>query len=87
MPDGSATTQKTVRVATYDGPAEVTDRDGQVLGSTPYPLTGTFGQSYELWLRRPGFQPRKIDVQINNKSEYLFGLERLEGRSDFGKKE
>jgi serine/threonine protein kinase len=87
MPDGSATTQKTVRVATYDGPAEVTNRDGQVLGYTPYPLTGPFGQSYELWLRRPGFQPRQIDVQINNKSEYLFGLERIEGRSDFGKKE
>ncbi|HMC58577.1 MAG TPA: serine/threonine-protein kinase [Candidatus Solibacter sp.] len=73
----SAADQKTVRVATYDGPAEVTTKEGQVLGSTPYPLTGPLGKSYELWLRRPGFQPRKVDVEINiNKNEYLFGLEK-----------
>jgi serine/threonine-protein kinase len=83
-----ATDRKTVRVATYDGPAEVTTKEGQILGATPYPLTGPLGKNYELWLRRPGFQPRKVDVQINvNKNEYLFGLEKYEGRSDFGKKE
>jgi serine/threonine protein kinase len=79
--------QKTVRVTTYDGPAEVTNSDGQVLGRTPYSLTGPFGKSYELWLRREGFQPREVDVEINNKNEYLFGLEKIEGRPDFGKKE
>ena len=66
-------------MATYDGPAEVTDNQGQPLGATPYPLTGPIGRSYQLWLRRPGYQPRKIDVQINpNKKEYLFGLEKQE---------
>jgi serine/threonine protein kinase len=79
--------EKTVRVATYDGPAEVTNKDGQVLGSTPYSLTGPFGKSYELWLRRPGFQSRKVAVEINNKNEYLFGLEKIEERPEFGKKE
>jgi hypothetical protein len=88
MPEPGATDQRTVRVATYDGPAEVTTKEGQVLGATPYPLTGPLGKNYELWLRRPGFQPRKVDVQINvNKNEYLFGLEKNEGRSDFSKKE
>lgn len=79
--------EKTIRVATYDGPAEVANNDGQVLGSTPYSLTGPFGKSYELWLRRPGFQSRKVAVEINNKNEYLFGLEKIEDRPDFGKKE
>jgi hypothetical protein len=66
-------------VATYDGPAEVTNREGQILGSTPFPLKGPLGNTYELWLRRPGYQPRKVDVQINvNKTEYLFGLEKRE---------
>jgi len=74
-------------VATYDGPALVTNKDGQVLGPTPYALTGPIGKSYELWLRREGFQPRKVDVQINNKNEYLFGLEKIEDGPDFGKKE
>jgi hypothetical protein len=77
--------RKTVRVTTYDGPAEVTDRNGEVLGRTPYSLTGAFGKSYELWLRREGFQPLKVDVEINNRNEYLFGLQKIEGRSDFGK--
>ena len=87
-PEVGAADQRTVRVATYDGPAEVTTREGQVLGATPYPLIGSLGKNYELWLRRPGFQPRKVDVQINvNKNEYLFGLEKNEGRSDFSKKE
>jgi hypothetical protein len=87
-PEVGAADQRTVRVATYDGPAEVTTKEGQVLGATPYPLTGPLGKNYELWLRRPGFQPRKVDVQINvNKNEYLFGLEKNEGRSDFSKKE
>jgi serine/threonine protein kinase len=85
--DANPGERKTVRVATYDGPAEVMNKDGQVLGSTPYPLTGPLGKSYELWLSRPGFQPRKVDVQINNKNEYLFGLEKIEGRPDPGKKE
>jgi hypothetical protein len=87
-PEVGATDQRTVRVATYDGPAEVTTKEGQVLGATPFPLTGPLGKNYELWLRRPGFRPRKVDVQINvNKNEYLFGLEKNEGRSDFSKKE
>jgi serine/threonine-protein kinase len=79
--------QRTVRVATYDGPAELTNKEGQVLGTTPFLLTGPVGKNFELWLRRPGFQPRLVDVQLNNKSEYLFGLDKIEGRSEFGKKE
>jgi eukaryotic-like serine/threonine-protein kinase len=79
--------QKTIRVATYDGPADVKTKDGRILGSTPYPLTGSRGMSYELWLSRPGFQPRKVDVEINNKNEYLFGLEKMESQTDLGKKE
>ncbi len=86
-PDYSSAEQKTVRVATYDGPAEVTTKEGQVLGSTPFSLTGPFGKNYELWLRREGYQPHRIEVQINNKGEYTFGLERLESRSDSGKKD
>jgi hypothetical protein len=87
-PEVAAADLRTVRVATYDGPAEVTTKDGQVLGATPFPLTGPLGKNYELWLRRPGFQPRKVEVQINvNKNEYLFGLEKNAGRSDFSKKE
>jgi serine/threonine protein kinase len=87
MPYPNAVDQKTVRIATYDGPAQVTDEDGKPLGRTPYPLAGPLGKSYELWLRRPGFRPRKVDVQINNnKSEYLFGLEKIED-NDFEKKE
>jgi hypothetical protein len=75
-------------VATYDGPAQVTTKEGEVLGETPYTVTGPLGKNYELWLRRPGFQPRRVDVQINvNKNEYLFGLEKYEGPSDFGKKD
>jgi serine/threonine-protein kinase len=70
------TDAKTVRVATYDGPADVLNKDGQIIGSTPYLLTGRRGASYELWLSRPGFQSRKVDVEINNKNEYLFGLEK-----------
>ncbi len=78
-PDPGTPDQRIVRVATYDGPAEVTNREGQILGSTPYPLKGPLGNTYELWLRRPGYQPRKVDVQINvNKTEYLFGLEKRE---------
>ena len=84
----AATSQRTVRVATYDGPAEVTTEDGHPLGATPYSLTGPPGTNYELWLRRPGFQPRKVEVQINvDKNEYLFGLEKDEGRSNSGRKE
>ena len=76
---------RTVMVTTYDGRAEVTTKEGQVLGSTPFPLRGPLGNSYELWLRRPGFQPRRVDVQITaNKTEYLFGLEKNEPPSDFG---
>jgi hypothetical protein len=76
--------ERTVRVATYDGEAEVVDGAGRVLGKTPYPLSGPLGKSYELWLRRPGFQPRRVDVQINvNKTEYLYGLEKSETRPDF----
>ncbi len=60
---------------------------GQRLGSTPYLLSGPFGKSYEVWLSRPGFHRRRVYLQINNKSEYLLGLERIEGRPDTGKKE
>jgi hypothetical protein len=77
---------RTVTVTTYDGKADVTTKEGQLLGSTPFPLRGTLGTSYELWLRRSGFQPRRVDVQITaNKTEYLFGLEKDETPSDFGK--
>jgi serine/threonine protein kinase len=84
--DANAGDHKTIRVATYDGPADVMSKDGQVLGSTPYLLTGPLGKSYELILSRQGYERRKVDVQINNKNEYLFGLEKLE-KSDNGKKE
>lgn len=89
MPGSLAGDQRTIRVATYDGTAEVAEtKDGKPIGQTPYPLTGPLGKNYELWLRRPGFQPRRVDVQINaNKSEYLFGLEKNESRSDFGNKD
>ena len=87
-PEPDAAARRTVRVATYDGPAQVTTKEGEVLGETPYTVTGPLGKNYELWLRRPGFQPRRVDVQINvNKNEYLFGLEKYEGPSDFGKKD
>jgi eukaryotic-like serine/threonine-protein kinase len=73
--------QLTVRVATYDGPAEVDNNDGQPLGLTPYPLRGPIGSRHELWLRRQGYEPRKIDVEINvNQPEVLFGLEKKERR-------
>lgn len=69
--------QRTIQVATYDGPADVFTREGQKLGVTPYALKGPLGKSYELWLRRPGFQPHRVDVQISpNRHEYLFGLEK-----------
>jgi len=69
--------QRTIRVTTYDGPAEVTDRAGKVLGETPYPLTGPLGSTYQLSLRRPGYEPRTVDVQITpNKNEYTFGLDK-----------
>jgi serine/threonine-protein kinase len=79
QPGPGAADQRTIRVATYDGPADVTSQEGRLLGSTPFPVSGPLGSTYELWLRRPGYQPRKIDVQINaNKTEYLFGLEKRE---------
>jgi hypothetical protein len=63
-------------------------KDGKPIGQTPYALTGPLGRNYEVWLRRPGFQARRVDVQINtNKTEYLFGLERDEIRHDFGDKD
>jgi serine/threonine-protein kinase len=75
--DASSRDLATIYVATYDGPAQVTTEEGQVLGSTRYPLTGPVGKTYELWLRRQGFQPRKIEVQISlDKTEYTFGLEK-----------
>lgn len=76
-PDASAPELATVYVATYDGPAQVTNEEGQVLGNTRYPLTGPVGRTYELWLRRQGFQARKVEVQISlDKNEYTFGLEK-----------
>ena len=86
--DPNSADKRTVQVATYDGTAEVVNKDGKVLGSTPFPLTGTLNERYELWLRRPGFQLRKIDVQINNnQKEFLFGLEKNESKPEFGYKD
>ena len=79
---------QTIRISTYDGPAEVTSRDGSVIGKTPYPLSGRIGERHEIWLRRTGFKPRKIEVQIiHNNNELLFGLEKLEAEPDSGNKE
>jgi len=77
---------KTVMVTTYDGVAEVSmTKDGSAIGQTPYPLSGPLWSNHVLWLRRPGFRPRKVDVQINpNRNEFLFGLDKNEAQSDFG---
>jgi predicted Ser/Thr protein kinase len=86
---GLAKESRTITVTTYDGMADVSaTKDGKPIGQTPYALTGPLGRNYEVWLRRPGFQARRVDVQINtNKTEYLFGLERDEIRHDFGDKD
>ena len=69
--------QTTIKVTTYDGTANVYSREGRYLGQTPWLVTGPAGQTYEYWLRRDGYQPLKVAVQINvNKKEYLFGLEK-----------
>jgi len=77
---------KTVMVTTYDGVAEVSmTKDGSAIGQTPYPLSGPLWSNHVLWLRRPGFRPRKVDVQINpNRNEFLLGLDKNEAQSDFG---
>lgn len=69
--------QMTIKVTTYDGIAEVWSMDEKDLGPTPYSIRGPAGKTYELWLRRYGYKPRRVDVQINaNKKEYTFGLEK-----------
>jgi serine/threonine protein kinase len=73
----AAADQRTIQVTTYDGPADVVDRAGKVLGRTPYPVTGPLQSTYQLILSRPGYEPRTVDVQITpNKNEYTFGLEK-----------
>jgi serine/threonine protein kinase len=83
LPPPDAGNQATITVATYDGEAVVTDNSGKILGRTPFPLTKELGGTYELWLRRDGYQPRKVEVQISNtKHEYLFGLEKDDTKKD-----
>jgi eukaryotic-like serine/threonine-protein kinase len=65
-----------VRVETFDGPAEVVS-GGRPLGSTPLLLKGPMGARYNLRLRRPGYQPLDIQVQIGIKPVYTFALERI----------
>jgi serine/threonine-protein kinase len=67
-----------VIVQTGDGPADVY-LAGQKIGSTPCHLHGPVGQNYELYLRRPGFEQKKVDVTFSaTEPERLFYLQEIE---------
>jgi serine/threonine-protein kinase len=65
---------KTVTVDTADGPADVI-RDGQRIGSTPFPVQAREGESVQLVLRRQGFRDLPVEFQPSERRNYTYTLE------------
>ena len=73
-PPGPATMQ-TVTVDTFDGPAQVW-KNGVKIGDTPYEFHQPFGTSVSAVLKRPGFADLPIDFDVDERSSYVFTLDR-----------
>ena len=68
---------RAVRVNTFEGRADVY-RDGQLVGSTPYEISGPLGERVRLTLKRAGYQDEPLDFTITeNKKEYTITMKRL----------
>ncbi len=63
-----------VRIETYDGPAEVLV-EGKPAGYTPVTWKGPSGKRYNVRLKRDGYNPLDVQIQIGSKPVYSFGLE------------
>jgi eukaryotic-like serine/threonine-protein kinase len=65
---------KTVTVDVVDGVANVY-RDGRLVGRTPYAVSGRFGETVALTLRREGYADLPIQFDINTRSDYSYIME------------
>jgi len=73
--DSGSAAMHTVTVDTFDGPAEVWE-NGVKVGETPYQFRRPFGASVNAVLRRPGFADLPINFDVDERSSYVFTLDR-----------
>ncbi len=71
---------RTVTINTINGSAEVW-RDGDRVGTTPYRLSATIGDSVDLVLRRDGYRDEVVRFDVTEgRSEYSYVLQPRTGR-------
>jgi eukaryotic-like serine/threonine-protein kinase len=67
--------ERTIEIHVFDGRAEVF-RDGQRLGTTPYPLKARLGEHVRLTLRRDGYKDEPVDFTVTEKKSYTFTMQK-----------
>jgi serine/threonine-protein kinase len=72
---GADAQERTIEIQVFDGRADVY-RDGQKLGTTPYPLKARLGEHVRLTLRREGFRDEPVDFTVTEKKAYIFTMSR-----------
>lgn len=70
---------KAIVVDTVDGLAQVY-REGQLVGTTPYPVRARTGEKVNLTLRREGFADMPVQFEAAEPHIYTYTLEPLKGR-------
>ena len=65
--------ERTIEIMVFDGRAEVF-REGQKLGTTPYPLKARVGERVRLTLRRAGYADEPVDFTVTEKKSYTFTM-------------
>ena len=71
----TAASMQTVTVDTFDGPAQVWV-NGVMEGNTPYEFHRPFGSTVSAVLKRPGFVDLPINFDVDERSSYVFTLDR-----------
>jgi hypothetical protein len=67
---------RTVEIRLSDGGAANVFREGEQVGTTPFRLSGRFGEKIDLTLRRPGFRDKQQTIQISERGLYSVPMER-----------
>ncbi|MDQ3806449.1 MAG: hypothetical protein M3416_21785, partial [Acidobacteriota bacterium] len=67
--------ERTIEIQVFDGRAEVF-REGQKLGTTPYPLKARVGERVRLTLRREGYTDEPVDFTVTEKKSYTFTMKK-----------
>ncbi len=74
-PPPDPATMQTVTVDTFDGPAQVW-QNGVKIGVTPYEFHEPFGTTVSAVLKRPGYVDLPINFDVDERSSYVFTLDR-----------